>query len=252
MSPTSSMIFAMVRLSSFLCSHHFISSITWLIELGILVWQDFQFACGVYPVHQGFVASVKREAEANVTRLRRHPSIVLWCGNNEDYQQVFQWDLKGDNPLPAVKIYEDILPGIVEELTHSQVPYWRGSPYGGKGWDTADPRVGDVVRCRLVLFKGVFAHLHLASMGHLGWKRRFLPELRHYGWPLRQVRLARGETRELITSLCLLVNSVYQRSPRRRQSTIGSTATTPKDTHSRKLCSSTTKPAPTSVASLSS
>lgn len=54
-----------------------------ILELGILVWQDFQFACGVYPAHDEFVASVKAEAEDNVTRLRHHPSIVLFCGNNE-------------------------------------------------------------------------------------------------------------------------------------------------------------------------
>lgn len=111
-------------------------------ELGILVWQDFQFACGVYPAHDSFVKSVAEEAEANVIRLRRHPSIVLWCGNNEDYQQVLQW---GDvNDLPAKLIYEHVLPEIVARLTESQVPYWRGSPYGGEGWDTADPTVGDV------------------------------------------------------------------------------------------------------------
>lgn len=52
-------------------------------ELGILVWQDFQFACGVYPVHSEFVANVKAEAEDNVIRLRHHPAIVLFCGNNE-------------------------------------------------------------------------------------------------------------------------------------------------------------------------
>ena len=61
------------------------------IELGILVWQDFQFACGVYPAHDDFVASVKQEAEDNILRLRHHPSIALFCGNNEDYQMVLQW-----------------------------------------------------------------------------------------------------------------------------------------------------------------
>jgi beta-mannosidase len=60
-------------------------------ELGILVWQDFQFACGVYPAHDSFVASVRKEAEDNVRRLRHHPSIALFCGNNEDYQMVNQW-----------------------------------------------------------------------------------------------------------------------------------------------------------------
>lgn len=130
-------------------------------ELGIVVWQDFQFACGVYPAHDEFIELVKAEAEANVTRLRHHPSLVLWCGNNEgkhsmtynlpaflsmlllDYQQILQWDLKAD--LPARKIYEELLPEIVTRLTGLDVPYWRGSPYGGKGWDTADPTVGDVV-----------------------------------------------------------------------------------------------------------
>ncbi|KDQ11978.1 glycoside hydrolase family 2 protein [Botryobasidium botryosum FD-172 SS1] len=111
-------------------------------ELGILVWQDFQFACGVYPAHDSFVAQVKAEAEANVARLRHHPSLVLWCGNNEDYQQILQWDLKAD--LPAKIIYEEVLPEVVARLAGPDIPYWRGSPYGGKGWDTADPTVGDV------------------------------------------------------------------------------------------------------------
>ena len=53
------------------------------LELGILVWQDFQFACGVYPAHDEFLKSVQAEAEENVARLRHHPSIVLFCGNNE-------------------------------------------------------------------------------------------------------------------------------------------------------------------------
>ncbi|KAJ2920787.1 hypothetical protein H1R20_g16307, partial [Candolleomyces eurysporus] len=111
-------------------------------ELGILVWQDFQFACGVYPAHKSFVDSVRKEAEYNVKRLRHHPAITLFCGNNEDYQMVLQW---GDVPhLPAVVIYEDVLPDVVNTLTEGSIPYHRGSPYGGKGWDTSDPTVGDV------------------------------------------------------------------------------------------------------------
>ncbi|ESK93576.1 glycoside hydrolase family 2 protein [Moniliophthora roreri MCA 2997] len=113
-------------------------------ELGLLVWHDFLFACGVYPGAQfpEFVESVRREAEDQVRRLRSHPSIALWCGNNEDYQMVHQW---GDVPsLPAIVLYEDVLPSVVSKLTNPETPYWRGSPYGGKGWDTADPTVGDV------------------------------------------------------------------------------------------------------------
>ncbi|TFK38904.1 glycoside hydrolase superfamily [Crucibulum laeve] len=90
--------------------------------LGIHVWQDFQFACGAYPAHEEFLATVKVEAEQNVRWLRHHPALALLCGNNEDYQQVLQWGA----------------------LSDPEIPYHRESPYGGKGWDTADPTVGDV------------------------------------------------------------------------------------------------------------
>jgi beta-mannosidase len=46
--------------------------------------------------------------------------------------------------LPAIKLYEDVLPSVVDALTDATIPYHRGSPYGGEGWDTADPTVGDV------------------------------------------------------------------------------------------------------------
>ncbi len=46
--------------------------------------------------------------------------------------------------FPAIKIYEELLPSVVEALTSPHIPYHRGSPYGGKGWDTADPTVGDI------------------------------------------------------------------------------------------------------------
>ncbi|KAA1472333.1 glycoside hydrolase [Dentipellis sp. KUC8613] len=131
-------------------------------ELGILIWQDFQFACGIYPAHASFVASVRAEARDTVRRLRHHAALALFCGNNEDYQQVLQWDVHTD--LPARVIYEQVLPEAVEALTgpsssnpkdedgekdkdkprFDAVAYHRGSPYGGDGWDTSDPTVGDV------------------------------------------------------------------------------------------------------------
>ncbi|KAI0671265.1 glycoside hydrolase [Trametes maxima] len=111
-------------------------------ELGILVWQDFQFACGVYPAHDDFVENVREEARQNVQRLSHHPSIALFCGNNEDYQQVLQWGDVSD--LPARTIYEEVLPAVVSEMCDNSIPYHRGSPYGGQGWDTSDPTVGDI------------------------------------------------------------------------------------------------------------
>lgn len=52
-------------------------------ELGLMVWQDFMFACGVYPAHDDFVENVRGEAVEAVKRLRHHASVVVWCGNNE-------------------------------------------------------------------------------------------------------------------------------------------------------------------------
>ena len=108
MSQTSFMTFAMVRRHLLLLLVPHSHPIFVPLELGILVWQDFQFACGIYPAHESFVASVAAEAgeqsqtahmiallinekEDNVRRLRHHPSLALFCGNNEDYQQIFQW-----------------------------------------------------------------------------------------------------------------------------------------------------------------
>lgn len=121
-------------------------------EYGILVWQDFLFACGNYPAHNNFLDLVKREATANVKRLRHHPCIVIWAGNNEDYQygetenlDYDPHDLNPDNWLksnfPARYIYEKILVEVTQELVPDTY-YHFGSPFGGE--DTRDPTVGDI------------------------------------------------------------------------------------------------------------
>lgn len=107
-------------------------------EMGLLVWQDCMFACGIYPTCDWFLASVSAEVEAQVRRLRAHPSIVLWCGNNED--QMVAEVTAGFDPgaveravaetLPAYRIYEQLLPEIFARLDPTR-PYWPGSPYGG-------------------------------------------------------------------------------------------------------------------------
>ena len=53
-------------------------------KYGIMVWQDFMFACAMYPGNQEFLDNVRQEAIDNVIRIRNHPSIALWCGNNEN------------------------------------------------------------------------------------------------------------------------------------------------------------------------
>lgn len=117
-------------------------------ELGLLVWQDFMFACGLYPALDWFQESVRSEAEATVRRLRHHPCIVLWCGNNEDYMVanamgVYNPSFEGDfltTQFPARAIYERLLPQVCAALDSTR-PYWPGSPYGGS--DANDPTVGD-------------------------------------------------------------------------------------------------------------
>lgn len=122
-------------------------------ELGILVWQDFMFGCGNYPAHPEILKSIKREAVENVKLLRHHPSIVIWAGNNEDYQYQESAGLTYDyenkdaeswlkTDFPARYIYEKILPDVCSELI-PETYYHPGSPWG-KGKPTADPTVGYV------------------------------------------------------------------------------------------------------------
>ena len=60
-------------------------------EKGIMVWQDFMFACAMYPGDKNFLDNVKQEAIDNVKRLRNHSSIALWCGNNENNEAWHRW-----------------------------------------------------------------------------------------------------------------------------------------------------------------
>jgi beta-mannosidase len=121
-------------------------------ELGILVWQDFMFGCGNYPAWPELLDSIGREARENVKLLRHHPSLVIWAGNNEDYQfaesENLTWDLDDKDPdnwlktdFPARYIYEKLLPDVCKELVPNTY-YHPGSPWGGK--DTRDPTVGDI------------------------------------------------------------------------------------------------------------
>jgi beta-mannosidase len=116
-------------------------------ELGVLVWQDFMFACGVYPAHPEFLNSVRLEAKHTIERLRHHPSLAIWTGNNEDYQLGYgmKWydaNLEpDDNPrFPARVIYEQLLPEMVTALDPGRY-YQPGSPFFGT--DPDDPTQGD-------------------------------------------------------------------------------------------------------------
>lgn len=100
-------------------------------ELGLLVWQDFMFACTIYPGDREFLASVKVEAEHNIRRIRHRASLALWCGNNEI--ETLNWDaLKADRKLRKNydAIFHKLLPAAV--AAHDGVTaYWPTSPYRG-------------------------------------------------------------------------------------------------------------------------
>lgn len=108
-------------------------------RLGILVWQDFMFACAWYPESDpDFAANVEAEARYQVRRLRSRACLALWCGNNEnqwDHERRF-WD-QPDFRVPGSLFYDEILPEVVAELD-GQTPYWPGSPYGGSDYNSAE------------------------------------------------------------------------------------------------------------------
>ncbi|KAB1931677.1 glycoside hydrolase family 2 protein [Micromonospora sp. ALFpr18c] len=101
-------------------------------ERGLLVQQDFLFACAAYPEEEPFGSEVAAEAAEQVTRLAPHPSLVLWTGNNENIWGWHDWDWQ---ELLAGRTwgrgyYLDVLPRIVGELDPTR-PYWPGSPWSG-------------------------------------------------------------------------------------------------------------------------
>ena len=126
-------------------------------ELGLLVWQDFMFACAYYDLTEEFEQSVIAEAEDNIRRIRHHACLALMCGNNEmesfhndmitgEYRSGWH-DPKVSRPghhADYIKMYEYILPKLMKELA-PQTFYWPSSPSSGGAFDAPqDPTRGDV------------------------------------------------------------------------------------------------------------
>ncbi len=117
-------------------------------ELGILVWQDFMFSCALYPGDEKFLNSVREEAIYQVRRLRHHPCIALWCGNNEIEMGWHDW---GWQEKYSANLWEDYLKlfhGVLPEVCRSEDPsrtYWPSSPASDVDaiFDPNDARAGD-------------------------------------------------------------------------------------------------------------
>ncbi len=116
-------------------------------EMGICVWQDFMFACAMYPTHEpGFLENVRVEAEQNVRRIHHHACLALLCGNNELEQGLVgpEWTPETMSWEEYGKLFDELLAKVSAEQA-PDVPYWPGSPHTPVG-DRADfnnPDAGD-------------------------------------------------------------------------------------------------------------
>ena len=111
-------------------------------ESGILVWQDFMFACGLVPGDDAFANNVKQEIADQLIRLRNHPCIALWCGNNEVAEGWSNWGWQKQYHMNAAdsiriwsdyqKIFHQIIPSVIDSLNDG-IAYWPSSPQFGWG-----------------------------------------------------------------------------------------------------------------------
>uniref|UniRef100_A0A8C4NSL6 Beta-mannosidase n=1 Tax=Dicentrarchus labrax TaxID=13489 RepID=A0A8C4NSL6_DICLA len=125
-------------------------------EMGIMVWQDFMFACAMYPTEDDFIQTVREEVIQQVQRLKSHPSIIIWSGNNENEAALAtDWFSIPVSQRPLylkdyVTLYVNNIRAIVQEEDQSR-PFLVSSPTNGaeseqEGWVAAnpyDPHYGD-------------------------------------------------------------------------------------------------------------
>lgn len=160
----------------------------------MLVWQDFMFGCGNYPTWPSILESIRQESIYNVQRLRHHPSIVIWVGNNEDYQvqesEGLTYNYEDKDPeswlktdFPARYIYEKLLPEVVTEHSPSTF-YHPGSPWGD-GKKSSDPTVGDMHQWNGESTNDI-GRSHTNGIISLARHPREVPDLRHSRWSVQQ------------------------------------------------------------------
>jgi beta-mannosidase len=111
-------------------------------QYGILVWQDFMFACAMYPGDSGFLNSVREEVSQEVKRLSSHPCIALFCGNNEisegwnnwGWQKQFNYSSNDSSQIQNdyINLFEKLIPSLIDSIA-PQTIYWPSSPKNGWG-----------------------------------------------------------------------------------------------------------------------
>ncbi|MBQ4264178.1 MAG: glycoside hydrolase family 2 protein [Clostridia bacterium] len=115
-------------------------------ELGLIVWQDFMFACGVYELTPAFSKNITAEFVDNIRRLRHHASLGLWCGNNELEWQYGNNDYRISPKQRAdyIRLFETLIPSVLEREDPDTF-FWPASPSSGGSFDEPNaPNRGDV------------------------------------------------------------------------------------------------------------
>ncbi|XP_011301908.1 beta-mannosidase [Fopius arisanus] len=134
-------------------------------EYGIMVWQDFMFACAMYPTTREFLESVRTEVKQNVLRLKNHPSVVLWAGNNENEAALYgNWYGTGKDEVyrnDYIKLYVDLIKKEVEANDKTR-PFLVSSPTNGdysanNGWVETDP------------YSNLYGDIHYYNYVFNGW-----------------------------------------------------------------------------------
>ncbi len=101
-------------------------------RLGLLVWQDFAFACAVYNADAEFSGNIRQEFIDNIKRLRNHPSLGMWCGNNEIESAILYWGVPvtEEQKQGYLRVFEKLIPSVLKHYD-PQTFYWCSSPSSG-------------------------------------------------------------------------------------------------------------------------
>jgi beta-mannosidase len=149
-------------------------------EYGLMIWHDFMYACSTYPLHEPqFLANCGAEAAEHIRRVRHHPSIALWCGNNELEQGLVgpKWDNWQMSWEDYGKLFDDLLPRLIAELDGERA-YWPCSPHTplGERKDFNNPNSGDA-HCWDVWFGW------RPFEAQRNWQHRFMSEFGFQSFP---------------------------------------------------------------------
>nr|XP_004663044.1 beta-mannosidase [Jaculus jaculus] len=156
-------------------------------KLGIMVWQDFMFACALYPTDPSFVVSVRAEVAYQVRRLKSHPSVIIWSGNNENEAALMNnWYAINPSDMPTyINDYVTLYVKNIREVVFTEDksrPFIVSSPTNGaetiaEGWVSENP------------YSTHYGDVHFYDYENDCWdwtvfpKARFVSEYGYQSWP---------------------------------------------------------------------